>query len=115
MEVAVSLPKYLQILSGLLPAGAVGASLMLAAAAPAAAHEEPTAATAKPRVSERLAAIRDAVSEVANAQISVRPGEHEPMLAWWNGGFFFRPWGNWDNWGNGWQNWSNWRNFWHNW
>jgi len=110
----VSFPKYLKTLSGLLPAGAVGASMILAASAPASAHEEPAASTTpKARVSERLAAIRDAVSEVSNEAATQQHAS--PMLAWWNGGFFFRPWGNWDNWGNGWRNWDNWHNYWHNW
>src|SRR5579863_5772112 len=116
MEVAVSLPKYLKILSGLLPAGAVGASMILASAAPATAHEEPNASTTpKAKVSERLAAIRDAVSEVTASEAAAQQSQREPMFAWWNGGFFFRPWGNWgngwSNWSNGWQNWNNWHNW----
>ena len=61
--------KYVKVLSGILPAGAVGMSLLLGATAPTAASEHPT--TAQPfsdrdPVAERLAAIREAVSAVAD-------------------------------------------------
>ena len=101
--------KYLTILSRLAPAGAVGISLALGAAAPAAANTQPSAAV-KERVSDRLAAVRDAVSEVAGAKVELGKAER---VAWWfrNGGF---GWGfpNFRNWGNGWHNWGNWF---HNW
>jgi hypothetical protein len=110
MEVAVSLPKYAKIISGLLPTGAMGVSLLLGSTAPSAAHEEATtSATPKAPVSDRLSAIRDAVSIVTGSE-SVAPGERQPMVAWWNGGW---GWG-WPNWNN-WRNWSNWGNFWRNW
>ncbi|MGA8549553.1 MAG: hypothetical protein WB678_04895, partial [Stellaceae bacterium] len=56
--------KYLEILSGMVPVGAAGISLVLGAAAPAVAapeplSAEPLAANQAP-VSERLAAIREA-------------------------------------------------------
>ena len=64
--------KYLKILSGMLPAGAVGVSLMLGSAAPAAADHGPTQSqppAAEPSgVSNRLAAIRDAVSAIDHPQ-----------------------------------------------
>jgi hypothetical protein len=108
--------RYLKILSGVVPVGAAGVSLLLGSTAPVAADQGPTAA--QPRaadvvgVSERLAAIREAFSD------AVRPvagaAEAQPQFAWW---------GNWRNGGGGWRNggwrnggWGNgWHNFWHNW
>ena len=108
--------KYLHILSAFAPVGAVGVSLVLGSAMPAAASTEPagTQPTVQPsRVSERLAAIRDAVSAVASEQSTVAAPEQR--LAW--GNFVFRPYFGygWPNWGNGWNNWGNWRNGWGNW
>lgn len=101
--------KYLTILSQLAPAGAVGVSLALGAASPAAANEPPTAVPSsiveKEKVSERLAAVRDAVTELAGTNTDV--GKNDGRLAWWNGG-----WGG--GWGYPWNNWHNWRN-WGNW
>ena len=115
--------KYLKILSAMLPAGAVGVSLMLGAA-PAAADRSPSSvqsqAAGRTRVSERLAAIRDAVSDVA-APGALKTGER---LAWWawrngGGGGWRNGGGGWRNGGGGWRNggWHNggWRNFWRNW
>jgi hypothetical protein len=132
MEEALSLPqKYLKVVSELAASGAVGAALLLGSTPPAAAAQEPTAgqqpAVAQDgRVSERLAAIREAVSAVSGATAA----DH-PRLAWgnwrnggWGGGGgwgygrpwgnfgFGLPWNNWNNWRNGWNNWRNWwRNF----
>jgi hypothetical protein len=112
--------KYLRILSTVLPAGALGASLLLAAATTAgakpAASNTPAGIAGDGRIAERLAAIRDAVSEVAG-----RSPDRGTELAWWgwrNGGGGWRNggWG-WRNggWGNGgWRN-GGWRNFWRNW
>jgi rSAM-associated Gly-rich repeat protein len=125
--------KYLKVVSELAASGAVGAALLLGLALPAAADQEP--ATGQPatapdgRVAERLAAIREAVSAVADAPAAA----DELHLAWgnwrnggwggggWGGGGWGRPWGNfgfgvpwnnWNNWRNGWNNWRNWwRNF----
>jgi rSAM-associated Gly-rich repeat protein len=111
--------KYLKILSAMLPFSAAGVSVLLGAAAPAAAAQEPVnelplAADRSP-VSERLAAIRDAVSDVAE------PGalKTREQLAWWawrNGGGGWRN-GGWRN--GGWRNggWRNggWGNFFRNW
>ena len=111
----MSLPKYLKILSSLLPAGAAGVSLLLGSAAPSSAHEESSTSTAQAApVSERLAAIRDAVSEVTGAGEGAAPAqssERQPMVAWWNGWW---AWPNWNNWRN-WPNWNNWGNYWRNW
>jgi hypothetical protein len=112
-EETVSLrQKYQTILTHLAPAGAVGVSLALGAAAPAAASEPPVgtqpSATEKQPVSERLAAVRDAVSalDLTTADTAKADGR----LAW--GNFWIAPgfgygWPNWHNWHN-WQNWGNW-------
>ena len=111
--------KYLKILSEVVPAGAAGVSLLLGAAAPAAANPEPAAlqpeASDQARVSDRLAAIRDAVSTVAGQQ-AAKAGDGEMHLAWGNWWRNFRPWGGWGwpNWNN-WRNWNNWNNWWRNW
>lgn len=104
--------KYQTILTQLAPAGAVGVSLALGAAAPAAAST-PTAgdqppAAANEKVSERLAAIRDAVAELDMTKAAA--AKTDGRLAWGNWGF---GWGfpNWNNW----HNWPNWRNWWRNW
>jgi rSAM-associated Gly-rich repeat protein len=117
--------KYLKILSGMLPAGAVGVSLMLGSAAPAAADHGPTQSqppAAEPSgVSDRLAAIRDAVSAIDHPQAS-QAGEQVAWWGWRNGGGGWRnggaAWGN-GGWRNGgWRNggWHNgpWSNFWRN-
>jgi hypothetical protein len=111
--------KYLKILSEVVPAGAVGVSLLLGATVPAAANPEPVAlqpkASDQARVSDRLAAIRDAVSTMAGQQ-AAKVGDGEMHLAWGNWWRNFRPWGGWGwpNWNN-WRNWNNWNNWWRNW
>ena len=127
--------KYVKILSGMLPAGAVGMSLLLGSTTPSVANEHPTvshpSASDKDRLSERLAAIREAVSAVAEPDGTVaKPDNRNRQLAWgnwWGGGWGYRPWGGynpygygygygygWPNWNN-WHNWNNWNNFWRNW
>jgi hypothetical protein len=115
--------KYSKILSAIVPAGAVGVSLLLGSTAPGAASQEPAAsqprALDQAQVSERLVAIRDAVSAVAGRE-AAKQGESNLRLAWgnwWrNGGWGYRPWGGygWPNWNN-WHNWNNWNNWWRNW
>jgi hypothetical protein len=117
--------KYLQILSGIAPAGAVGVSLLLGSTTPGMASPDPNGArpqtAQEARVSERLAAIRDAASALAGQEAAKRHGD-DLRLAWgnwWrNGGFGWggRPWGGWGwpNWNN-WRNWNNWNNWWRNW
>ena len=116
--------KYLNVVSKLATPGAVGMAVLLGSAAPGAASQEPSnqgqpSATGE-RVSERLAAIREAVSEVAGGQTRAGDAASGQRLAWgnWgNGGFGFgigRPWANF-NFGVPWNNWNNWRNGWHNW
>jgi len=122
--------KYLRILSALAPTGAVGMSILLASSAPSVAREHPVGAepaTPSPRVSERLDAIRSAVSEV----VATESQTGERRMAWGNWGngwgnggwgnggvgiFLGTPWNNWHDWNN-WHNWGNgWRNFgWGNW
>jgi hypothetical protein len=131
MEEALSLPqKYLKVVSELVASGAVGAVLLLGAAPQAAADQEPAArqpaSAPGGRVSERLAAIRAAVSAVSGAERQAPADLGARRLAWgnwhngWGFGFgapwgnfgFGLPWNNWNNWRNGWHNWHNW---WHNW
>jgi hypothetical protein len=109
-EVVLSLrQKYQTILTQLAPVGAVGVSLALGAAAPAAASEPPAgpqpSVTAKQGVSERLAAVRDAISTID--QMKADASKAEGRLAWGNWGY---GWG-WPNW----HNWNNWRNWFRNW
>src|SRR5215471_3562586 len=88
MEDPVPRQNYRKILSVLLPAGALGMSILLGSTGAQAGREiplDPQADTASPRVAERLAAIRDAVSDVtipgAQAAPAANGGER---LAWHN-------------------------------
>jgi rSAM-associated Gly-rich repeat protein len=126
--------KYLKILSGLVPVGAAGISLLLGSSPPAAANQDPAAlqprAADAARVSERLAAIRDAVSAVAPAAAAAQSNSQQAWWAWRNGGGggWRNGGGAWRNGGGGWRNgggawrnggggWRNggWQNFWRNW
>jgi hypothetical protein len=111
--------KYVKIFSEIFPAGAMGVSLLLGSAAPSEASghplglQPPAAETAG--TSERLAAIRDAVSDLSVAGASTGG---EQQLAWGN---WWRNWGwrgpGWRNWGwrgPGWRN-GGWPNWWRNW
>jgi hypothetical protein len=125
MEVVMSLrEKYLKILCGIIPIGAVGASLLLGATAPSVAREDPTSlqksASEEVPVSERLAAIREAVSAVAGSARGAELADRGFQLAWGN------RWSNWGwgrrrgwGWGRPWNNWRNganrWNNWWRNW
>jgi|SRR5271169_4079402 hypothetical protein len=114
--------KYLKVVSGIAPAGAVGISLLLGSTAPGAAAQDSAAlqpqASDQARISERLAAIRDAVSTLGGEE-AVRHGDSYPRITWWGnggwGGGWGRPWGGWGwpNWNN-WRNWNNWNNWWRN-
>ena len=95
--------KYRKVFAELMPAGLVGISLLLGSSAPGRASQQPQPAASDPSsVSARLAAIRQAVSDVEGA--ASEHGDDEFQLAW----------GNWRN--GGWRNggWRNWRNGWHN-
>ena len=117
--------RYLDVISKLAPTGAAGISLLLASTAPSSAHETPAGAAMQPEpVSERLAAIRDAVSAFASSENeTAAPTRTERRLAWgnWNNNWNNWRWGvspspiwPWTNWPN-WRNWNNWGNFWRNW
>jgi hypothetical protein len=120
----VSLPrKYFNVVSRLVSPGTIGMAVLLGSTVPAPAAQHPTAAenTGAPeqRASERLAAIREAVSVASGAEIETSPSRGEQRLAWHNwgngGGWGWgRPWANF-NFGQPWNNWNNWRNGWHNW
>jgi hypothetical protein len=101
--------KYLSVLKNLAPAGAMGVSLILGAATPTAASEEPLgkqpSGIENQLVSERLAAVREAVSDIGREQAV--PGT-DVKVAWWWRNF---GWGGFPNW----PNWRNWGNWWHNW
>jgi hypothetical protein len=109
--------KYLKILSEIMPAGAAGISLLLGSTAPSDAYQHPAglqpAASDPSSISERLAAIRGAVSDVVG--VVVESGKGEQQLAWgnwWRNGGWRN--GGWGNWRNGWHN-GGWHNWWHNW
>jgi hypothetical protein len=99
---------YGELVSRLLPAGALGVSLLLGGAVSGEAAVPPAAeipAVAGPGVSARLADIRAAVSATGTETQATGAKEAGTQLAW----------GNWGNRGRrrGWNNWHNWHN-WHN-
>lgn len=94
--------------------GAVGASLLLGSVLPSSAALHPV--SPQP-VSDRLAAIREAVLVVVGpGEISKQPDPNF-HLTWgnrWNNWGWRRGWRRpaWNNWRNGWPNWNNiWRNW----
>jgi rSAM-associated Gly-rich repeat protein len=130
-------------LAALLPGGALGASILLALTSPSVTEARSTQAEDPPspaNVSERLLAIRSAVSHLeASSQSSGSAelefgGSERAEPTWWGNGGWGRwrfgwgnhgfGWPNWHNWGNGgWRNggwnnggWNNggWHNYWHN-
>ena len=131
--------RYLRFLTALLPAGAFGLSVALAASASKAAPVEPKQPRTEPEVdafsvANELQAIRDAVDE---ASVEIQGGhvgqipDPNIRLAWWpngnglgwgNGGHVwgnggYPSWGNARPWGNGWGGWVNsvpWGNGWRN-
>ena len=119
--------NYRKILSALIPVGALGMSILLGSGGAEAAREtavDPQAGATAPRVAERLAAIRDAVSAVTMPGSEAAPAaEGRERLAWHNWANFgigipyWNDWRNgWKNWGNNWNNgWNNWGNGWNNW
>jgi rSAM-associated Gly-rich repeat protein len=132
--------RIFKALSLVLPAGAVGASVLLALASSDALAVSNQTATAQPpsgeSVSTRLQTIRAGVSDMTGSAGDEIDDAAKATPAWWgnggwgrwhlgwgNGGWRNGGWGNggWHNggWGNGgWGNggWHNgWHNFWHNW
>ena len=126
--------RLFKALSVVLPAGAVGASVLLALASTNAAASTSQNANAAPpngeSVSTRLQAIRSGISDMTgSATDPTEKSDASAAPAWWGNGGWGRwrlgwhngGWGNggWHNWGNGgWGNggWHNgWHNFWHNW
>ena len=110
--------RYVTVLTHLAPAGAVGLSAALGAVSPAAASEVPDgnqpSTNMSTGVSERLAAVRDAVSLIDGDRMDT--ARAEGRLAWGNwgwGGGWRGGWG-WPNWRN-WPNWHNWGNWFRNW
>ena len=124
----ISTRRMLKTLASLLPLGALGVSVALAAtpAKPIVSSGNKDAATRD--VAGRLQAIRAAVSEVTAEQAGLQPGDPNIQKAWW-GNWHPGFWGNggWRNWHNGWGNggwrnggwgnggWHNWHNGWGNW
>ena len=80
--------RYLKILSKIIPAGAVGASLLLGSATPSEANPAAAqpSASATLSVSERLGAIREAVSDIMIGA-NIDPGGDETQLSWNNVGW----------------------------
>ena len=118
--------KSVKLLAALLPAGVFAMSTALASTSPT---KEPDPTARDKDVASRLAAIRDAVSNVTDEGYAEDPTAKDKnkdgmRTAWWgnrwgNGwrrGWGWRPgwhnggWGNggWRNWHNGWHNWGNW-------
>jgi rSAM-associated Gly-rich repeat protein len=121
--------RTLRALAALLPAGALGLSMSLAAADAKAARSAGADRPEPASVSQRLQSIRDTVSVVVKeaAKDADDPtADRDIQLAWWgNGGWHNGGWrnggwlngwhnGGWHNWGNGWHN-GGWLNGWHNW
>src|SRR5882762_8098715 len=81
---------YRKILSVLLPAGTLGMTILLGSAAAQAAREAPATepATVAPPAgtAERLAAIRDAVSDLAGVADRLISPDGAEQLAWGNWG-----------------------------
>jgi rSAM-associated Gly-rich repeat protein len=124
--------RLLKALSLVLPAGAVGASVLLALVssdALATANKLNSTPPNGESVSTRLQAIRTGVSDMTGSATDPTADSTAAAPSWWGNGGWGRwrmGWGNggwrnggWHNWGNGgWGNggWHNgWHNFWHNW
>ena len=113
--------KYLSIISGIAPMGAVGVSLLLGSTLSGEATERAAAMrapAAEQGVSERLAAIREAVFQVAGSGLSGGHADPNIQLVWGNR-WFNVGWNRGRGWGRPWGNWRNarpaWNNFWRNW
>lgn len=106
--------RYLRLMLRIVPAGAVGASLLLGSTVPSTASSRASdmqpSVSKEARVSERLAAIRQAVSALIESDSRARLPDRNLQLAWGN------RWGNWGwgrrhRWGRG----RPWNNWWRNW
>jgi hypothetical protein len=110
--------KYLSLISAIGPVGIVGISALLGGTISSEAAGRVTAppTVAEHTVSERLAAIREAVFDVAGSGLTGTDRDPNIQLVWgnrwFNGGWnrrWSRPWGNWRNfsppWSNFWRNW----------
>ena len=119
--------RTLKTLAALLPLGALSISAALAAAPGKSMTPIEAGDAVTPSVSQRLLAIRGAVSSVTSEQTGIQPGDPNIQKAWWSN-WAPRFWANWHpgwgngGWGNGgWHNWHNgwgnggWHNFWRNW
>ena len=113
--------KYLRIISGIAPVGAVGVSLLLGSTLPSDAAGRGVvlqSPAAEQGVSERLAAIREAVFQVAGSGLTGSHGDPNVQLVWGNQ-WFNGGWNRRRGWGRPWGNWANfrpaWNNFWRNW
>jgi rSAM-associated Gly-rich repeat protein len=137
--------QILRALALVFPAGALGASTVLAAASVQGAGSGTAAASsASEGVAARLEQIRSGVTSFSTGSAEITaPTDAQVAPTWWgnggwgrwhmgwgNGGWGNGGWHNWHNgwgnggwgnggWGNGWHNggWGNggWHNFWHNW
>ena len=108
--------RSLRALAQLLPSGAFGLSVGLAAADASATATPAPEQKAGASVADRLQSIRTDVSSAIEQYrkdgepfVSVDP---EQQLAWWGNGWHNGGWGN-GGWGTGWHN--GWGNGWHNW
>jgi rSAM-associated Gly-rich repeat protein len=124
--------RILKTLSVVLPAGAFGASVLLAlAASEASAMPNTNPQNSKPpeqSISTRLRTIRAGVSDMSGSASFDPQGDATATPAWWgnggwgNGGWGNGGWGRWRlGWGNGGLGWGNggwgnggWHNGWHN-
>jgi rSAM-associated Gly-rich repeat protein len=115
--------RVLKKLSVVLPAGAFGASVLLALAASdasAASNSNPQINTPEPEqsISARLQTIRAGVSDMSGSASFDAEGDARATPARWiNGGWGNGGWGRWGaGWGNGGLGWRNggWGNGWHN-
>jgi rSAM-associated Gly-rich repeat protein len=119
--------RILRTLSVVLPAGAFGASVLLALAASEASAASNTApqtpTTSEQSISTRLKTIRAGVSDMSGSASFDPQGDATATPAWWgNGGWGNGGWGRWRlGWGNGGLGWGNggwgnggWHNGWHN-
>jgi rSAM-associated Gly-rich repeat protein len=110
--------RILKTLSVVLPAGAFGASVLLAlaasdaSAAPNANQQTPT--TPQQSISTRLQTIRAGVSDMSGSASFDPQGDAKATPAWWGNGGWGRWHAGWGNGGFGWHNggWGNggWRN-----